>query len=346
MVRPIGLLRAGYPYLKTLGMRRITNFPYDVAFGKDDILYVLIRSSGTAFVRVWTFDDAEQLSDELIGPKYTIGGYGTDEGKFQWPVQIITNTEGQLIISDEATHTISKFNTDGEFVSRWGTEGSGTGQFRGPAGISFTPDGNLIVIDALNNRVQEYTENGEFIGEFGSQGNLPGEFNNPWGVHVDENGDIYVADWGNDRVQIFSSEGEFKMVIEGETPDGLSIKKPTSVAVDKHGDIYLTDWGNNRVLLYNQDGKYVWRFLGDASLSRSARSYMLTNARPNRLREMSNLEEEKYFRHPTSVRVDENFRICVAAHYSYPVQVYQKDAIELDELTITPPLRNPTLDVV
>ena len=164
MVRPIGLLRAGYPYLKTLGMRRITNFPYDVAFGKDDILYVLIRSSGTAFVRVWTFDDAEQLSDELIGPKYTIGGYGTDEGKFQWPVQIITNTEGQLIISDEATHTISKFNTDGEFVSRWGTEGSGTGQFRGPAGISFTPDGNLIVIDALNNRVQEYTENGEFIG--------------------------------------------------------------------------------------------------------------------------------------------------------------------------------------
>ena len=73
---------------------------------------------------------------------------------------------------------------------------------------------------------------------------------------------------------------------------------------------------------------------------------MLTNARPNRLREMSNLEEEKYFRHPTSVRVDENFRICVADHYSYRVQVYQKDAIEWDELTITPPLRNPTLDVV
>ncbi len=30
MGRPYGLIRAGYPFLKTLGMRRITNFPNDV----------------------------------------------------------------------------------------------------------------------------------------------------------------------------------------------------------------------------------------------------------------------------------------------------------------------------
>lgn len=46
MARPVGLLRAGFPYLKTLGMRRITNFPYDVAFGKDDVIYVLLRTLG------------------------------------------------------------------------------------------------------------------------------------------------------------------------------------------------------------------------------------------------------------------------------------------------------------
>ena len=111
------------------------------------------RSSGTAFVRVWTFDDADQLSDELIGPKNTVGAYGTDEGQFQWPVQIITNSAAQLLISDEANHTISTFNPDGEFVTRWGTEGSGAGQFKGPAGISFAPNGHLIVVDALNCRV-------------------------------------------------------------------------------------------------------------------------------------------------------------------------------------------------
>ena len=42
MSRPRGLLRAGYPYLKSLGMRRVTNFPIDIAFGADEKLYVLL----------------------------------------------------------------------------------------------------------------------------------------------------------------------------------------------------------------------------------------------------------------------------------------------------------------
>ena len=35
MGRPYGLLRAGFPYLKTVGMRRVTNFPVDLAIGAD-----------------------------------------------------------------------------------------------------------------------------------------------------------------------------------------------------------------------------------------------------------------------------------------------------------------------
>ncbi len=119
MSRPLGLLRAGYPYLKTLGMRRVTNYPYDLAFGPDDKLYILCRTSGAALIRVWTFDDAERLTDDLV----QIGAYGAKEGQFQWPVQIVTDCEGNLYVSDEATHKVSKFNPDGEFVSRWGNEG-------------------------------------------------------------------------------------------------------------------------------------------------------------------------------------------------------------------------------
>ena len=38
MPRPYGLLRAGFPFLKTLGMRRVTNMPMDVAVG-DTVVY-------------------------------------------------------------------------------------------------------------------------------------------------------------------------------------------------------------------------------------------------------------------------------------------------------------------
>ena len=130
MGRPYGLLRAGYPFLKTLGMRRITNYPNDVAIGDEGRVYILCRSEGQAEIRVWSFDDAERLTDDLIG----IGGYGSDEGKFTWPVNIILDSEENVYVSDEAIHRISAFDKDGEFIKCWGEEGSGEGQLSGPAG--------------------------------------------------------------------------------------------------------------------------------------------------------------------------------------------------------------------
>jgi hypothetical protein len=97
------------------------------------------------------------------------------------------------------------------------------------------------------------------------------------------------------------------------------------------------------VQLFNERGRYVQKFLGDATLSRVARDYMLTNSYPNRLREMANLEPEKLFRTPRSVRVDDKGRMYVADFGKYRVQVYQKEAIRLDEHQMAPPVRSPTL---
>ena len=339
MARPYGLLRAGFPYFRTLGMRRITNFPIDVAFGKDDAVYILLRSEGASLIRVWSLDDAEQLSGDLV----QIGGYGRADGQFEWPVQVITDDEGDLFVSDEAVHRITRFHPDGEFVSKFGDEGDGPGELSGPAGIAFDPEGNLVVVDSRNHRVQRFTVDGEFLGGFGSQGSEPGQFELPMGVHVDELGDVYVADWGNQRVQKLNSSGEPLMVIGQEGSDDGEFNRPTGVAVDAHGDIFVCDWGNNRVQLFNQEGRYIWKFLGDASLSRVSRTYMMTNAMPNRLREMGKLEQEKYLRRPRSVRVDSEFRLYIPDYESYRVQIYVKDAIPLDEDTMAAPIRNPTL---
>ena len=205
MGRPYGLLRAGYPFLKTLGMRRITNFPNDVAIGDEGRIYILCRSEGQAEIRVWSFDDAERLTDDLIG----IGGYGSDEGKFTWPVNIILDSEENVYVSDEAIHRISAFDKDGEFIKCWGEEGSAEGQLSRPRRIAFDAKENLYVADALNHRVQKFSKDGEFISGWGSQGDGPGQFDMPWGVALDEMGDVYVVDWRNDRVQKFTADGEF-----------------------------------------------------------------------------------------------------------------------------------------
>ena len=341
MTRPWGLLRAGYPYLRTLGMRRVTNFPADIAFSKNGDALILMRSEGGSSIRIWSIEDSEALTDDLKG----IGGYGAGEGQFVWPVQIITDGDGNIFVSDEAMHKISRFNPDGEFVSRWGAHGNGDGEFDAPNGIAFDLDGNMIVVDSKNHRVQRYTPDGEYLGGFGSHGSAPGQFDLPWGIHMDEFGDLYVSDWGNNRLQIFSSDGEVKQVI-GEAGSGPGqFNRPTGVAVDAHGDIYVADWGNDRVNMFNAEGQYIWSFSGDATLSRVARTYMLTNAVPNRLREMGDLEQEKRLRRPRSVRIDSEFRLFIPDYESYRVQIYQKEAIELDRTQYAEPLRNVTLEV-
>ena len=341
MTRPWGLLRAGYPYLRTLGMRRVTNYPADIAFSKDGDALILMRSEAGSSVRIWPIEDEDRLTADLKG----FSGYGTAEGQFVWPVQIITDAEHNIYVSDEATHKISRFNPDCEFESRWGTYGDGDGEFDAPNGIAFDIDGNMVVVDSKNHRVQRYTPDGEYLGGFGSHGSGPGQFELPWGVHVDELGDVYVTDWGNNRFQIFSSEGELKQVI-GEAGSGPGqFNRPTGVAVDAHGDIYVADWGNDRVLMFNAEGQYIWSFSGDATLSRVARTYMLTNAVPNRLREMGDLEQEKRLRRPRSVRIDGEFRLFIPDYESYRVQIYQKEAIELDHTQYAEPLRNVTLEV-
>lgn len=342
MARPYGLLRAGFPYLKTLGMRRVTNFPVDIAIGEERRIYVLLRSEGAAVIRVWSFDDAERFTDDLVD----IGGYGKEDEQFTWPVAVIADGEENLFVSDEALHRISSFSKDGEFLGKWGEQGEGDGQLNGPSGIAFDPEENIYVVDTLNHRVQKFTKDGRFLMKWGSYGGSPGEFNMPWGITVDELGYVYVVDWRNDRLQKFNASGEFIFELGRSGSGHGEFNRPTGVAVDKDGDIYIADCGNNRVQMFNEEGLYVQKFLGDATLSKVARAYMLTNAYPNRLRDMANLELEKLFRSPRSVRVDDQGRMYVADYNTYRVQVYEKEAIHLDEHQMAPPLRSPTLQTV
>ena len=82
---------------------------------------------------------------------------------------------------------------------------------------------------------------------------------------------------------------------------------------------------------------------GDATLSRLGRDYMLTNARPNRLRDMANLEPQKRFRGPKSVRLDDQGRMYVPDYGAYRVQIYQKEAVALGPDQMIPPPRSPSL---
>jgi DNA-binding beta-propeller fold protein YncE len=328
------LLRAGYPYVRTLGMRRITSNPVMVAVGAEGRLYVLCRGDISTDIR------RTSIEDEDLG---TISGAGTADGKFIWPTALVLDGDGNLVFCDEALHRISTITTEGQFVSKWGEQGDGDGQLNRPSGMALDGEGNVYIADTLNHRIQKFTRDGRFLLKWGAHGSGEGEFNMPWGVTVDEQGDVYVADWRNDRVQKFTGEGRFLFSFGGTGSEYGQFNRPSGVTVDKDGDIYVADPGNNRIQLFNPDGRYVEQFIGDATLSRCARDYLLPNAKPLRLREMAWLEPQKRFKSPVSCTVDADGRLYVPDYGCHRVQIYQKEAYRLEPDQIIPPLRSPTL---
>ncbi len=334
MSLPYALLRAGFPYVKTLGMRRITDAPVDVAVGDDDNVYVLGRLPGATPIRKLTWDD------EFLGP------VGAPEAAFQWPVSLAIDADDNLYVSDEATHRITVVTTNSEFVGAWGEQGDREGQLNGPSGIAFDPEGHLWVSDTLNHRVQRFTRDGESLATLGRFGSGEGEFNMPWGVAVDGLGDVYVVDWRNDRVQKLDSEGRFIYQFGGSGNGQGEFNRPAGITVDGDGDVYVADLGNHRVQMFDREGRYLQQFTGDGTLSRSARQYILANAKVLRLRYMANLEPEKLLLGPTSLTVDRQGRMVIIDGGHSRVQVYQKDAIRLEEHQIAPQPRVATLDTV
>ena len=324
------LLRAGFPYLKTIGMRRLTWYPVDFALG-DDRVYSLSRFDGAGSIRAISYEDED------------MGAVG---GAFLWPAGIVRDSDGRLYVSDEAKHQITVLSADGEEVARWGEHGSDPGQLDRPSHMAFDPEERLWISDTMNHRVQLFSKEGEYITGFGSQGDGPGEFNTPWGIELDQHGDIYVVDWRNDRVQKFTADGEFVMQFgESGSGDG-QFNRPGGIDVDQHGDIYVVDRGNNRVQLFDRNARYVEQFIGDATLSKMGLEYIKANQKVLRLRDMARLEPQKRFRAPVSVHVDGEGRMYVGDCGSHRIQIYQKEAYPLTADEVMPYPRSPTLTTV
>jgi DNA-binding beta-propeller fold protein YncE len=324
-------------------MRRLTNTAADIAISRDGHLHVLCRGEGLVFLRRLTLDDQDLGAFNLVGGGGPVGGSFRVEGGFVWPSSVAIDAADDLWVSDEGANRISRLSLDGRLLAQWGAAGSGDGELNRPASICLSDGDSLYVADTMNHRVQKLTRDGRFILRWGHFGGGPGDFNMPWGIAVDGDRAVYVSDWRNDRVQKFTPDGEFISQFGGSGTSDGRLNRPAGITVDDDGDVYVADWGNHRVQLFDGDGRFVEKFIGDATLSRQASEYMITNLMAMRLREMTSLEPQKRFRWPTSVRTDHAGRMYVADYGSHRVQVYRKDARRLGPGEIAPRPRSNTL---
>jgi len=227
------------------------NEPWGVAVGPDGAVYV--TDTWNHRVQKFTADGK---------PLKTWGQFGqpipgdTDSASSFWgPRGIAVDNSGRVYVADTGNKRIVIFDSNGNYITEFGTVGFDPGQFDEPVGVAVSANGTVYVTDTWNQRIQAFTPSEDGIFYFSS---LQWDVNAWYGqsldnkpfITVDSNGHVFVTDPEGYRILEFQTDGTFVRTW-GDFGAGLDqIGLAAGVTVDPLGFVWVTDAGNNRILRY------------------------------------------------------------------------------------------------
>ena len=181
-------------------------------------------------------------SAQIYTPQWKVGGAAQKKNaKVQIPGTLKGNLHGLVLdgkeniyVADE--YSVQKFDKNGKFLLKFGSEGTGNGQFKwGIGGMAADKNGNVYLSDWGSSRVQKFRSDGTFLSTFGTPGAGNGQFKQTGALAVDKSGNLYVADgkgYYDYRIQKFDASGRLL------TTYNRYNNRATSLAVDSKGNLW------------------------------------------------------------------------------------------------------------
>jgi hypothetical protein len=172
---------------------------------------------------------------------------GSGDGQFNFLWDLTVDVDGNVYVADSFNHRIQKFDSEGNYLTQWGSNGTGPSQFDSPYGVSVDISGNVYVADSLNYRIKKFSSDGSFLTAWGTRGSGNGQFEMPIDIAFDASGKVYVIEYATNRIQKFEPNGTF-LVKWGTygTGDG-QLAFPIGMDADSYGNLYVADTGNDRI---------------------------------------------------------------------------------------------------
>src|SRR5207253_100748 len=81
---------------------------------------------------------------------------GDGDGQLRAPSGIDVDASDRIFVAEHEGKRVQVFDTDGNYVTKWGTAGSGPSQFASAFGVAVNAVGQVYVADRLNHRIQKF----------------------------------------------------------------------------------------------------------------------------------------------------------------------------------------------
>jgi tripartite motif-containing protein 71 len=224
-----------------------------------------------AIVALVLFVDSMASSQEYrivkVWPEVPLGWH------FYQPLAVAVDKSDNVYIGDSGNYCIKKFDSEGRFITQWGSPGSEDGQFQTITNLRVGDSGIVYVFDG--DRIQKFTPYGQFIGMFERRNLDTNTTKSPIDLTIDEKGNVLVlavikrpeSDQTHTvGIEKYSPAGEFISQWEADAGSGDGqFQFAREIAIDAKDNIYITDGGNHRVQKFDSSGKFLtkWGAFGE-----------------------------------------------------------------------------------
>ncbi|MCF8368644.1 MAG: T9SS type A sorting domain-containing protein [Bacteroidales bacterium] len=231
----------------------------------------------------------------IDGQVTTYAGTGTagyldgpaDEARFNQPINICLDEDGNMFVSDFLNQRIRKISADMMVTTIAGSGQAGyldgiseQAMFNYPRGICLDDTGNIYIGDSWNHRVRKISTTGivstwagggeamgvSSIGDYVDASDTAARFYTPCELSIDVNNNIFVADAYNHRIRkidlarlvsTVAGSGGFGPSgggFQNGTATEAQFNVPTACHVTLSGSIFVGDGSNQRVRKISADG--------------------------------------------------------------------------------------------
>ena len=194
----VAVSKGGVMFVTDFSSHRLLKLSYDgkllkdaVGRGKDPGQFDDPRGIALISKKLFVCDGSNhrvQVFDTDLNFLDSFGTRGSGEGEFSLPLDISTDRDGCLYVSDCAYGCVNVLSQSGSFLRSFGKLGRGLGELSGPCGIHVHNE-HVYITELGCPRVSVFTTSGEFASSF-----TVGQSGCGRGITTDRDGYLYVCD--------------------------------------------------------------------------------------------------------------------------------------------------------